>query len=346
MKSKIFASKYIPAYFIAGLVMFFTFSYVKGSSLVKKSEKEINVRNQIGEAQTAGYQLKEIDAMTGALRWQLTAKEGTTEDNLQKAFIKGITAEVFKDNEVVFHLQAPLAKGSYGTKEIYLLGGVTAENKTGDFFLKTTQLALGMGTSIEAQKGFQLSLKNTGSVKGESALINDDQTEIIVKSLTEALFKNVALSGAEVHIKKEKGGDLQNAIISNGGKVILKNEKDKNKKETLTAGEIRWSKDGEVEAIGNVVYTSADKIFKAGYLLLKSDGKVYAKNNVIIVHGNTRCTGAALSFEDKSLIVVSGKPKAFQGQNQISADKIVYNLQTGKVEAVGNVKTSVSNNKA
>lgn len=338
MANNSFLKKYSKAIVIAGFIVFFTFSFVRGSILVKRSEKELNTKKISSEAHADAYSLKEIDAKTGELRWKLDAKEGYTENDLQGAAIKGIMAEVYKNNEVVFKLTAPLAKGDSSKKEIFLLGDVIAENNAGDFHLKTNQLALGMGTSIEAQKGFTVELKNSGTIRGEEAIVNDDQTEIIVKDLKEASFKNISLSGSEVHIEKDKGGDLKTAKITNGGKVLLKNEK----KETLTAGTINWKKDGEVEAIGNVVYTSTDKVFKAGYLILKSDGKVYAKNGVQITHGEVKCSGSSLSFEDDSFIVISGRPKAIQGTNQIIADKIVYNLHTGKVEASGNVKTSSS----
>lgn len=338
MINKLLLKKYSSAIFIAGFIVFFTFSFVRGSILVKRSEKELNTKKVSSEAHANAYILKEVDTKTGDLRWKLTAEEGSTENDLQNASIKGIKAEVYKNNEIVFKLSAPLAKADHNKKEIFLLGEVTAENDTGDFFLKTNQLALGMGTSIEAQKGFNLTLKNSGTISGEEALVNDDQTEIVVKDLKEASFKNISLSGNEVHIEKEKGGDLKNAKITNGGKVLLKNDK----KETLTANTINWKKGGEVEAIGNVVYTSTDKVFRAGYLLLKEDGKVYAKNSVQIVHGEVKCSGSSLSFEDDALIVISGRPKAVQGANQITADKIVYNLHTGKVEASGNVKTSSS----
>ena len=281
--------KYRIAFLLASVVAFFTFSFVKGRILVKSSEKELNTEEQRNEARAEGYSLKEIDAKTGEIRWQLTAKEGSTENNLQGAVIRGINAEVYKDNKVVFELSAPSAKGSYGSKEVYLLGNVIAKNPTGDFLLTTNQLSLGMGTSIEAQKGFNLILKNSGSVIGENVIINDNQTKIIVKNLKEAIFKNITLSGAKVTIEKDSGSeDLKNAIISNGGKIVIKDEL---RNDILSANEIRWKKDGEIEARSNVVFTSKDKTFKAGYLLLKPDGKVIARNNVFIMHGNTKCSG-------------------------------------------------------
>ena len=85
------------------------------------------------------YLAKTRDAKTGDLRWKLTAEEGSTENDLQGASIKGIKAEVYKNNEIVFKLTAPLAKADHNKKEILLLGEVTAENDTGDFQLKTKQ---------------------------------------------------------------------------------------------------------------------------------------------------------------------------------------------------------------
>lgn len=341
--------KSFPFILASGMTIIFIVSFIRGSSIVKKSEKELNPGKQISEAQAAKYSLKEVDTKTGQLRWQLTAKEGSTEENLQAALIKDITAEVYKNNEVVFELSAPFARANASTKEIYLFGEVTATDKSGNFLLNSTQIALGMGTSIEAQKGFNLLLKGSGTVSGESALINDDQTKIIVKELKEATFKDIILSGEKVLIEKDQKGNLTSAIISEGGKIIFKDKKDpKNQaNNTLSGNTIKWQKQGEggeVEASDNVVYTSEDKIFKAGYLLLKPDKKIYAKNNVTILHGQTQCYGNDLKFENNSFIVLSGNPKAIQGNKQITADKIVYDINTEKVEATGNVKTIVTNN--
>lgn len=332
-------SKLIPALTLTFMILLFIVSYFRASFLVQKSEKELNPKKQIDEAQAKKYSLREIDGKTGQLRWELTAEEGTTQNDLQTALIKDIKANVYKNNEVIYELSAPQAKANAITKEIYLIGEVTAKDKNGNFTLSSNQLALGMGTSIEAKKGFKLFLKNSGDVSGDNALINDDQTKIIVKDLQEALFKDIILSGKNVSIERDTKGDLINVVISNGGKIILKNSKN----DTLSATTIKWKQGGEIEAVSDVIYTSLDKTFKAGYLLLKPDGKVYAKDNVLIVHGNTRCYGNSLSYENNSLVVISGKSKAIQGDKQITADKIVYDLNTDKVEAVGNVRTTVTN---
>lgn len=332
-------SKLIPILSISCIIVFFIFSFLRGTFLVQKSEKELNSKVQINEAQAEKYSLKEIDAKTGQIRWQLTAKEGMTEDNLEAALIKNIKAEMYKDKKVIFELTAPQAKANASTKEIYLLGDVTAKDKDGKFLLTANQIALGMGTSIEAQKGFNLNLKNNGTLNGDSALINDDQTKIIIKKLEQASFKDIALSGEEVSIERDEKGEPNKATLSNGGKIILKNSNN----DTLSANTIKWTKDGQVFAIGNVVYIREDKTFKAGELLLKPDKKLYAKNTVSITHGQTQCSGSSLSFENSSLIIISGNPKAIQGDKTITADKIVYNLDTSKVEATGNVKTTVTN---
>ncbi|MBI2995290.1 MAG: LPS export ABC transporter periplasmic protein LptC [Candidatus Melainabacteria bacterium] len=331
--------KLIPLIVVLGLLLFFIISFVKGTFLVNKSEKELNPKNQSSEALAQSYNLKEIDSKTGLIRWQLVAKEGKTEENLQAAIIKDIKAEVFKNNQIIFKLNAPYAKANAGTKEIYLFGDVTASDIKGDLLLKCNELTLGMGTSIEARKGFNLLLKNNGSVIGENVLINDDQTKIIVTNLKEASFKDILLSGTNVHIEKNKDGEITKAIISNGGNIILKNEKN-NK---LSAEILKWELNGNTEAINNVSYTSSDKTFKAEHLIIKPNKNIYADNNVTIIHGETKCFGTLLSFENNSDIVLSGKSKAVQGKKQISADKIVYNINTGKVQALGNVKTTIIN---
>ncbi len=333
------SSKHLPKLILISTVILFLFSLVRGNYLVRKSENELSPTKQLDEAQATSYSLREIDAKTGQLRWKLTAKEGKTEDNLQAALIKDITAEVYKNEIPVFNLSAPYGKANAQTKGIYLFGNVIAKDNDGNFLLMSNQIALGMGTSIEAQKGFNLVLKNSGTIVGESALINDEQTKLTISKLKEASFKNILLSGEKVYLEKDKNGDLTRAVISEGGKVILK--KDGN--DSLSANEIIWKKDGEIEAKDNVTYISKDKTFKAGYILLKPDKRFYAKQNVLITHGETKCYGNALSYENDSLIILTGRPKAIQNGKQIIADKIVYDLNTEKVEATGNVKTSVRN---
>ena len=335
-----FKIKSIPLLILISSIVIFIISFFNARILVKQSEKELNPKQQLTEAQATKYSLKEIDTKTGQLRWQLTAKEGKTEDNLQGATIKDITAEVYRNNEVVFELTAPYAKANAATKEIYLLGDVIAKDKSGNFLLKSNQLAIGMNTSLEAQNGFNLTLKNSGTISGQNALINDDQTMITVKNLEEASFKDISLSGKKVVILREQNGDIKKAVISQGGKVILKNQKDS----SLSADSIEWINEGNVQATKNVVYTSEDKIFKAEYLLLKPDKSIYAKDNVLILHGNTQCSGNSLNFENNSKITLNGKPKAIQGEKQITADKIIYDINTNKVEAIGNVKTIIVQN--
>lgn len=339
MNQTITLSKLIPVIVLLAMTLFFIGSFLRGSLLVQKSEKEMNPKKQIEEAQAKSYSLKEIDAKTGQVRWQLTAKEGMTENNLQAALIKDIKAEVYKDSEVVFELEAPQAIANASTKEIYLAGDVTCKDKSGNFLLESNQLALGMGTSIEAQKGFRLTLKNSGYITGDNALINDSQTKITVKKLKEASFKDVLITGELVDIDRDIKGDLTKVVISDSGKIVLK----KLNNNTLAANIIKWDKTGEIEAISEVVYIQEDKTFKANYLLLKPSGKVYAKNNVLITHGATQCYGNSLTYENNSLTLTGGHPRAIQSGKEITADKISYDLKTGKVEAVGNVKITVIN---
>lgn len=333
-------SKFIPLLIILGMILVFILSLIRGTRLVQKSEKEINPKKQVSEAQAEGYSLKEVDAKTGQLRWKLFAKHGATEESLQAALIKDITAEIYKNNEPIFTLTAPSAKANASTKEILLFGNVTAKDKEGNFLLKSNVVALGMGTSLEAQKGFNLVLKNSGTISGENALINDDQTKIEIGNLEEAAFKNIILSGKKVLILKEKNGDIKNAIISEGGKVVLKDQNNS----SLYADSIKWEGNGNVEATNNVTYTSEDKIFKAGYLQLKPDKTIFAKDNVLILHGKTQCSGKSFTYGNDSKITLTGRPKAIQGQKQITADKIIYDINTEKVEATGNVQTTIMDN--
>ena len=339
MVVKVQNTKLVPFLILIGIVVFFLISIAKGLQLVSKSEKELNPQKQITEAKALEYSLKEVDAATGELRWKLKAREGSTENNLQNAVIKDINAETYKDNMIVFKLTAPFAKANTEKKEIYLYGGVTAIDEKGDFILNSNQIALGMGAAIEAKKGFTLNLKGGNSIKGEKAFINEGQTKFIITKLTEAVFKEIILSGEEVTIEKEKNGELIQATITNGGKVIIKNEN----QNILKALNIKWVKSGEVEATNNVSYISEGKTFMANYLLLKPDKKVFARNKVIIEHGKTRCFGESLSFENNS-VTITGSPKAIQGNKQISANKIVYDINSGKVQAIGNVRTIVINN--
>ena len=333
-------SKFIPLILVISIVTFFTFSFFRGKSIVQKSEKEVNLTQQLVESEAKKYILKEIDPKTGLTRWDLSAKDGNTENNLQSAVINDIKAHVYKDKVVVFELSAPHAKANSLTKGIYLFGNVITKDKNGDFLLKSKQISLGMGTSIEAQKGFDLYLKNNGTVKGESALVNEDQSKITVTKLEEALFKDIRLSGENVYIEKNKEGEVASTLIKGGGKIILVKNND-----TLSADTIKWDISGNIEASNNVVYNSGDKVFKADHLTISPDKKVFAKNNVSIIHADTECTGSSLSFTNNSFIIITGNPTAIQGNKKILADKIVYDVNSKKVQAIGNVRT-ITNRKA
>lgn len=338
MPNNLKLTNYAPFLIVVSVILLFVTSYTIGSRIVLKSEKELNTKKQKQEAKAGEYTLEEIDTKSGELRWRLTAKEGLTKDNLQNAQVKGISAKIYKNNQVIFELEAPYAKTSYQTNEIYLYGNVTVKDQNNDFLLTSNRISLGMDTSIEAQEGFSLILQNTGTIKGERALINGDKTNIIVKNLYEANLKEIKLSGIDVTIEKDKDSTLKKALITSGGEIILTNKNNS----SLSADNILWEKDGDVKANGNVIFKTEDKILKAKYLTLKSNNKFYAKNNVHITHGNTSCSGNYLSYEDNNLIVISGSPKAVQENKQITADKIVYDTKSGKVEAIGNVKTLVT----
>ena len=333
MPKKMNKSKFIPIVLTAATIMFFAFSFIRGRSIVQKSEKEINPNLQLVESEAKKYVLKEIDSKTGLIRWDLTAKEGNTENNLQATIINDIKARVYKGKEIVFELTAPHAKANSLTKDISLFGDVTTKDKKGDFLLKSKEISLGMGTSIEAHKGFDLELKNNGTVKGERVLVNDDQSKIIVTKLAEAVFKDIKFSGENVYIERNMSGEIASAIIENGGEITLKNN------DTLTAGKIKWDNSGSVEAVSNVIYNSGDKIFKAGYLTISPDKKVFAKNGVSITHAETQCYGDSLSFENNSFVIITGTPRAVQGDKTILADRIIYDVNLKKVQAVGNVRT-------
>ena len=339
MKSR--ATKYLTSFGIILVLLLFVISFVRGNFIVKRSEKEFNSTLQKGEAQTKGYSLQEIDAKTGLLRWELTAKEGETKEKSNVAVITDIQAKVYKDKEVIFELNAPYGKANAHKNEVYLSGGVTTKNKTGDFTLKSNQLGLGIGngTSIEAKKGFDLTLKDKGDLSGESALINEDQSKISVSNLKNASFKDLLFSGKKVSIQRDKNGDIENAMITKGGEIVIKN-KDSN--DTLTASIINWIKNGTVEAIKNVVYISKDITFKASYLALNPEGKITANGHVQIKHGETNCSGNSLTYDNNSTVVIKGNSKAIQEGKEINADKIQYDVNTGKVEATGNVRTIIN----
>src|SRR3989338_6847801 len=330
-----YISKSIPLLLTLSVIIFFTISFFRGKSIVQKSEKEINPKLQIAESEAKKYILKEIDPKTGQIRWDLSAKEGNTEKDLQSAVINDIKAHVYKNKEIIFELSAPHAKANSLTKGIYLFGEVITKDRDGNFLLKSKQISLGMGTSIEAQKGFDLYLKTNGTVKGESALINDDQSKITVTKLEEALFKDIKLSGENVYIEKNSKGEIVSAIVENGGKIILKNN------DTLTADTIKWDISENIEAAANVIYISGDKVFKAGTLTISPDKKVFAKSSVSIVHGKTECYGNSLNYEN-NFIIITGSPGAVQGNKKILADKIIYDVNSRKVQAVGNVRTLAS----
>lgn len=331
--------KFSPFIVILSMVIFFIGSFVFGTFLVNKSEKEINPKKHLEEAEAKTYTLREIDSKTGALRWELTAKEGKTENNLQATFIKDIKAEIYKNNEVIFELKSPEAKANATTKEIYLFDNVTVKDKKGKFLLECKQLSLGMGTSIEAQNGFKLVLINNGTINGEHAIINDDQTKITVRNLKEAELNDIKVSGGKVQIERNQNGDLLSINISDHGKVILR----KPQNDTLEASSINWNKNGEVTATDNVTYKSKDKTFTAEYLHIESSGNLTAKNNVQISHGKTKCFGNLLTYNNNNLVTITGNTKAVQENKEIKADKIFYNINTGKVEAIGDVKSTVSN---
>jgi LPS export ABC transporter protein LptC len=122
MPKKPLISRLTPILALTIVIIFFIGAFIRGNFLVQKSEKELNPKKQIEEAQAKEYSLKEIDAKTGQIHWQLTAKEGRTEENLQAALINDVRAEVYKDNEIIFELIAPHAKANASTKEIYLFG--------------------------------------------------------------------------------------------------------------------------------------------------------------------------------------------------------------------------------
>ncbi len=336
MSKKSNIPKFIPLILTVSTIVFFTIAFIRGRAMVEKSEKEINPKLQLVESEAKKYILKEIDPQSGQIRWDLSAEEGSTENDLQSAVINNVKAHVYKNKEIVFELSAPHARANSLTKEISLFDKVITKDKEGNFLLKSKEVSLGMGTSIEAQKGFDLSLKNNGTVKGERVLVNDDQSKITVTKLKEAIFKDIKLSGENVYLEKNNKGEIAIAIIKNGGRIILKDN------DTLSAGTIKWDNLGNIEATTNVIYNSGDKIFKAGYLTITPDKKVFAKDNVDIIHGDTECYGNSLTYGNNSLIVITGNPTAIQGDKKILADKIVYDVNSKKVQAVGNVRTIVN----
>ncbi len=337
MKRQITLKNLTPYMILVFMVVFIAFAFVRGSLLVNKSEKELNQKEIINEVEANKYELKEIDVKTGLLKWQITAKKGQTEEHLQAALIKDIEAKVYKNNDIVFELKAPFARANSSKKDIQLFGGVSLKNKDSSLLLMANQIVLGMSTSVEAQNGFNLILKNNGTIAGKTALINGEQTDIVVYDLENASFNDVQLVGKKVVIKKDKNGNLINATVSNGGNIILKNQNN----DKLSASIIIWNKSGEIEAHNNVTFNSGDKVFKAENLTIKPDKTIYAQNKILIIHKDTKCYGNSLKYDNVSLITINGNPRVIQGGKQITANKIVYDLSTSKVQAIGNVRTSV-----
>lgn len=326
----------MPTIGIVILILLFINSLLNGKNLVKLSEIEFSKSVQSEEAKASKYTLKEIDANTGLTKWKLTAKEGRTQNNLKSAIIKDINAEIYKGKKVAFNLHAPFGKANTVKHEISLLGNVKARNKNGSFLLDSNRLEIEENASLKAKKGFNLVLKGKGEIRGKSALINHDQSEIKVVDLKEADLEKILLSGKDVLIERDKKGVVTAATISNGGKVLLKELNN----DYLTAGQIKWTKEGNITAKSNVTYTSSDRKLIADELIVDSKGKITANNNVRIIHGETTCSGNKLTYENKNQIVISGSPKAYQDGKQITAEKILYNTTSGKVEAVGNVQIS------
>lgn len=329
--------KLAPQIVILIIVSYFLLSFIRANLIVQKSEKELNPKKQSEEAHAKEYSLKEIDAKTSQIRWHLTAKGGNTQHKLQAALIKDVKVELYKNDKVIFTLSAPYAKADANTKEVYLFGDVVAKDNDNKLVLNSNQLVIGMGSSIQAEKGFNLILKNIGTIRGDKVVINDDQTKIVVNKLKEALLKDITAAGESVVIENDKNGNLLNVSISDGGKITLINPRNS----SLSATKINWKNSGELKSTGNVTYTSENKIFKAGILLVSSDKKIYAENNVIVEHGQNKCYGDKLTYDNESQVVLSGKSRTIQDTKEIRADKIVYNLQSEKVEAIGNVMTYV-----
>ena len=337
MKRNINISRLLTQVVFGLIIIFFIAIYIQGNFIVGKQEKEFNFQNITGEAKANKYSLKELDAKTGELRWKLIANEGSTHDSLKAATISDVQAEIYKNNEIIFTLTSPFAKANASKKEVYLYGDVTCQDKKGNFLLKTKRIDLKRGTTLLAQNGFNILLGKNDNITGEVASVNENGTTIKVKKLKEAVFKDIILLGENVLIKRNETGDLIKAVITGGGKIILKNSNN----DSLSADTIKWHANQNIEAVSNVIYLSQNKTFKAGYLLITPDGKIQAKNNVVISDGSTTCYGNLFNIENKSLVTISGRPKVIQKGKRISADKIVYDLNTGKVEAIGNVQTIV-----
>lgn len=328
-------NKLFPALITVSIVTFLLISFYRGKELLKKSEKEITPQFHQNESNATQYELKEIDPITGLLRWQLVAKEGNTQNNLQNALIKDIEVTVFKGKEVIFNLKAPLAKANSTTKEIILEGGVITKNKDESLILTSNRLSLSMGTSLEAIDGFSLLLKESGTLTGQSVVINEEQTKVKIKDLKNAVLKDISISGNNVYLEKDNKNEIQKAIITNGGKITLKNN------DTLSANIIEWNHNGKIKAEKNIIFSSNSKLIRAGSLIINSDNSLYADNNVVILDGDTKCSGKKLSYKNNSIIEITGNPKATQGNKVISANKILYDSNLKKLQALGNVKTMV-----
>ena len=321
---------------ILSLLIFLVFSLYKGNQLVKKTEKEVSPELHKNESNAKSYELKEIDSKTGDIRWKLTAKEGSTQNELQGATIRDIEVTIFKNKEAIFNLKAPIATANSETKEILLLEGVTTKSKGENFILQSNKLSLAMGTELEAFDGFKLSLKNNGTLEGERAEINEEQTKIRIKGLKNAALKDIKISGKNVYLEKDND-TIKKVVIKNGGQIVLMNN------DVLSAEQIEWINGGTIKAKSNVIFTSTDKQIKAGKLLINTDNTLIAEDKVTILDKDTKCSGEKLIYHDNQLVEITGEPKALQGNKIISADKILYDTKLKKLQAIGSVKTSVKN---
>ena len=336
MKKNIKIRPPVSAIIIFSIFGFLMFSLYKGNQLVNKTEKEVSPELHSGESNAMSYELKEIDSKTGDIRWKRTAKEGTTQNELQGASIKDIELTVFKNKEIVFNLKAPEAKANSNTKEILLLGGVITKSKDENFILNSNKLSITKGTELEALGGFNLILKENGTLEGERAKINEEQTKVKIENLKRATLKDIEITGKSVEIERDSK-TIKKATISNYGQIILMNM------DSLSAKQIEWINGETIKAKSNIIFTSGERQIKAGNLLINSDNTFTAENNVVILDKDIECSGERLNYNNTQLIEITGKPRAIQGNKIISADKILYDTKLKKLEAVGNVKTSIKN---
>lgn len=74
--------------------------------------------------------------------------------------------------------------------------------------------------------------------------------------------------------------------------------------------------------------------------------KLVCVGNVEITRGEWLGTGKKMTYlQKKRQVILSGKAKAWQGQNMVSGEKIIYYMDEGRSEVVGGTATTIAGSK-